>query len=261
MKRVLTIAGSDCSGGAGIEADLKTFSAFKVFGTVAITAVVAENTTGVQGIYSVPPHFVAMQIESVLLDIGTDAVKIGMLFDSETIDAVAIKLRQFNPPRIVCDPVMMAKNGDELLKKEAQKDLVEKIFPLCELVTPNISEAEAISGIKIDCESNLFKAIYRIFSYGSKNVLIKGGHFGKEAIDYFFDGKEITEIFGKRIDTRNTHGTGCTYSSAIAAFLALENQTLEAVQKAKTYIQKAIESAPPLGKGFGPLNHFVETEK
>ncbi|MCX7831068.1 MAG: PfkB family carbohydrate kinase, partial [Acidobacteria bacterium] len=138
-----------------------------------------------------------------------------------------------------------------------RRDLIEKIFPLCEIVTPNISEAEAITGIKIDCEADLFNALYKIFSFGSKNVLIKGGHFGKDAIDYFFDGKEITEIFGKRIDTKSTHGTGCTYSSAIAALLALGDPALQAVQKAKRYIQKAIETAPELGKGFGPLNHFV----
>lgn len=258
MKRVLTIAGSDCSGGAGIQADLKTFTAFKVFGTSAITAVVAENTVGVQGIFPVPPDFVGIQIESVLTDIGTDAVKIGMLFDSETIEAVYGKLRKFNPPHIVIDPVMIAKNGDELLKKEARKILVEKLFPLSEIVTPNINEAEAISGLKIDCEKNLFNALHKISAMGPKNVLIKGGHYGKEAVDFFFDGKEITEIFGKRIETKNTHGTGCTYSSAIASLLALGNNPLESVELAKKYIQKAIETAPNLGRGYGPVNHFAK---
>jgi hydroxymethylpyrimidine/phosphomethylpyrimidine kinase len=258
MKRVITIAGSDCSGGAGIQADLKTFSAFKVFGTSVITAVVAENTVGVQGIFPVSPEFVGIQIESVLTDIGTDAVKLGMLFDSDVVEVVSAKLKRFNPPHIVIDPVMIAKNGDELLKKEARKTLIEKLFPLCEILTPNINEAEAISGLKIDCEKNLFAALYKISEMGPQNVLIKGGHYGKEAIDFFFDGKEITEIFGKRIKTKNTHGTGCTYSSAIAALLALGNTPLIAVEKAKNFIQKAIETAPNLGKGYGPLNHFAE---
>lgn len=258
MKRVLTIAGSDCSGGAGIQADLKTFSAFKVFGTSVITAVVAENTVGVQGILPVAPEFVGIQIESVLTDIGTDAVKIGMLFDSKTIEVVSEKLRKFNPPHLVIDPIMVAKNGEELLQKQAKKTIIELLFPLCQILTPNIHEAEVISGLKIDSEKNLFEALYKIYSLGPKNVLIKGGHYGKDAVDFFFDGTEITEIFGKRIETKNTHGTGCTYSSAIAALLALGNAPIQAVQKAKTYIQKAIETAPNFGKGFGPLNHFVK---
>lgn len=258
MKRVLTIAGSDCSGGAGIEADLKTFSAFKVFGTAVITAIVAENTVGVQGVFPISPDFVAQQIDSVLSDIGTDGVKLGMLFDSAIIDVVEKKLSQYKSSFVVVDPVMVAKNGDELLKKEAKKVLIEKILPICDIITPNINEAEEISGFKIDSEKNLFNALYKIYSLGPKNVLIKGGHYGKEAVDFFFDGKEITEIYGKRVETKNTHGTGCTYSSAITALLVLGNDPLKAVQKAKKYIQKAIENAPNLGKGFGPLNHFVE---
>lgn len=257
MKRVLTIAGSDCSGGAGIEADLKTFCAFRVFGTAVITAVVAENTVGVQGIFPVSADFVALQIESVLSDIGTDAVKIGMLSDSSTIASVLRKINKFKPPNIVLDPVMSAKDGNVLLRKEAIKDIVQKLFPLCQIVTPNIKEAEAICNFKIENDNELYKAINYIYSLGPKNVLIKGGHYGKDAIDYFFDGKEVFEIFGRRVKTKNTHGTGCTYSSAIAALLALDFSPLEATRKAKSFIQKAIENAPGLGNGNGPLNHFV----
>ncbi len=257
MKRVLTIAGSDCSGGAGIEADLKTFCSFRVFGTAVITAVVAENTVGVQGVFPVPADFVSLQIESVLSDIGTDAVKIGMLWNRETIESVVKQLKRFNPPNIVLDPVMNAKNGDELLKKEAIKDIIQNLFPLCQIVTPNISEAEAICNLKIESKKELYKSLRHIHSLGPKNVLIKGGHYGEDATDYFFDGKEVFEIFGKRVKTKNTHGTGCTYSSAITSLLALDSTPLEAVRKAKEYIQNAIATAPNLGKGYGPLNHFV----
>jgi hydroxymethylpyrimidine/phosphomethylpyrimidine kinase len=258
MKKVLTIAGSDCSGGAGIEADLKTFCHFKVYGSAVITAVVAENTVGVQGIFSIEADFVGLQIDSVMTDIGADAIKIGMLFESKIIRVVAEKLKFYNAKNVVLDPVMIAKNGDELLKKEAKKDLIEKLLPLASIVTPNINEAEAISNIKIEKEEDIFNALYKIKSFGCPNVLIKGGHFGKEAIDFFFDGNEITEVYGKRIETKNTHGTGCTYSSAIASLIASGNKPLESIKKAKEYIQKAIETAPKIGKGFGPLNHFAE---
>jgi hydroxymethylpyrimidine/phosphomethylpyrimidine kinase len=261
IKRALTIAGSDASGGAGIEADLKTFQAFDVYGSAAITAVVAENTTGVQGIFPIPPDFIGLQIESVLDDIGADAIKLGMLFDENIIEVVAQKLNKYKAVNIVVDPVMRAKNGDALLKEEAQEALIKLIFPLSTAVTPNIHEAEAIAGGKIENDSDLSNALKEIKAKGPKNVIIKGGHYGEDAVDYFYDGKDITPIPGKRIKTNSTHGTGCTFSSALTALIARGFSPLEAAKKAKLFIEKAIETAPKVGKGFGPVNHNLDTEE
>lgn len=261
IKRALTIAGSDASGGAGIEADLKTFHAFGVYGAAVITAVVAENTTGVQGIFAIPPDFVGLQIESVLDDIGADAVKLGMLFDEEIIAAVAEKLNKYSLGNVIVDPVMMAKNGDPLLKLEARDALVKYIFPLSTVVTPNLSEAEAIAGGKIETEADLFEALKTIHAKGPRFVIIKGGHYGDDATDYFYDGKSVTGIKGKRIETTSTHGTGCTFSSALTALVARGSSPREAAEGAKRFIQKAIETAPNVGKGFGPVNHNIDTRE
>jgi hydroxymethylpyrimidine/phosphomethylpyrimidine kinase len=261
IKRAMTIAGSDASGGAGIEADLKTFHAFKVYGAAVITAVVAENTTGVQGIFPIPPDFIGLQIESVLDDIGADAVKLGMLFDENIITVVGDRLRKYNPGKVVVDPVMRAKNGDALLKDEAREALIKLIFPLSTVVTPNIHEAEAIIGGKIESDSDLRNALKEIKGKGPENVIIKGGHYGEDAVDYFYDGKDVTAIPGKRINTNSTHGTGCTFSSALTALMARDFSALDAAKRAKRFIEKAIETAPAIGKGFGPVNHNLDTEE
>lgn len=260
IKRVLTMAGSDASGGAGIEADLKTFCAFQVYGAAVITAVVAENTTGVQGIFSVPADFVSLQIKSVLDDIGADAIKIGMLFDAKIIEAVSETVGKYVPSNLVVDPVMLAKNGDPLLKKDARETLIKLIFPIASVVTPNLDEAEAICGGEIRNDEDIKNALKEIRSKGPAYVIIKGGHYGKEAVDFFYDGIEVTPIRGKRIESRNTHGTGCTFSSAIAALLARGFSPLEAARRAKLFIARAMENAPGLGKGFGPLNHYVDAK-
>ena len=259
VRKALTIAGSDASGGAGIEADIKTFQAFGVYGAAVITAVVAENTTGVQGIFPIPPEFVSLQIRSVLDDIGADAVKLGMLFDEGIIGAVAGELRKYRPSNIVVDPVMMAKNGDPLLKPEARDALVEQIFPLADVVTPNLNEAEALSGGRIETDTDLEEALRTIRSKGPGSVIIKGGHYGEDAVDYFYDGEVVVPIPGKRIRTTSTHGTGCTFSSALAALMARGLSAKDAAAGAKKFIEKAIETAPALGKGFGPLNHDTDT--
>ncbi len=259
MRKALTIAGSDASGGAGIEADLKTFHAFGVYGAAVITAVVAENTTGVQGIFPIPPEFVGLQIESVLDDIGADAVKLGMLFDEGIIEVVASCLKKYRLHGIVVDPVMMAKNGDPLLKPEARDALVDLIFPLAAVVTPNLSEAEAIAGGRIETDDDLREALRAIRSKGPGSVVIKGGHYGADAVDYFYDGETITPIPGRRIETTSTHGTGCTFSSALAALMARGLPALDAAKGAKRFIEKAIETAPSVGKGFGPVNHNLDT--
>jgi len=259
VKRALTIAGSDASGGAGIEADIKTFHAFGVYGAAAITALVAENTTGVQGIFAIPADFVGKQIESVMDDVGADAVKLGMLFDEDIIENVAAKLKKYSPPVIIVDPVMMAKNGDPLLKPEARKSLVKKIFPLASVVTPNLNEAEEITGFEIAGDAELGRALKAILSMGPGAVIIKGGHYGKDATDFFYDGSEVLALNGKRIETKSTHGTGCTFSAALAALMSRGFTARAAARKAKLFMEKAIETAPAVGKGFGPVNHNIDT--
>lgn len=259
MKRALTIAGSDASGGAGIEADIKTFHAFGVYGAAVITAVVAENTTGVQGIHPIPPDFVGLQIESVMDDIGADAVKLGMLFDEGIIEAVAGKLKKYGASNVIVDPVMMAKNGDPLLRPEARDSLVASIFPVSTVVTPNLHEAEAIVGAEISDDRDLVEALKSIRAKGPKFVIIKGGHYGREATDYFYDGEKVTAFPGRRLETRNTHGTGCTFSSALTALIARGFSPADAAGGAKKFIEKAIETAPGLGRGSGPVNHGVDT--
>jgi hydroxymethylpyrimidine/phosphomethylpyrimidine kinase len=261
VKRALTIAGSDSGGGAGIQADLKTFAARGVFGMSALTAITAQNTVGVQGVYELPPEFVALQIDSVVSDIGADAVKTGMIANSAIIAVVANKILEYSLPHVVVDPVMVAKGGDLLLKPEAKRTLSEQLIPLAEVVTPNAHEAEALSGQSIESLADMQRAAEAIHRLGPRNVVVKGGHvmaFPGESVDVLFDGVHFTLLRAERIESPNTHGTGCTFASALAAELAKGSSVQEAAEAAKLYVTKAIRGAADwrLGKGHGPLNHF-----
>ncbi len=259
MKRVLSIAGSDSGGGAGIQADLKTFCAFGVYGMTAITAVTAQNTQRVEAIQELPPQMVAAQVRCLVEDIGVDAVKTGMLSNSEIIEAVASELARSGIEKIVVDPVMVAKSGARLLREEAIGSLVKKLLPLALLVTPNIPEALILAEMeKIESFADMQEAARRIYQRGVQAVLVKGGHLPGECTrDLLFDGKEFYSFEGRRIDTKNTHGTGCTYSAAICALLALGYDLSEAVKEAKKYMELVISHSLPLGKGFGPTNHLA----
>ena len=255
--RALTIAGSDSGGGAGIEADLKTFTALGVFGMASITSVTAQNTVGVTGVHDLPPEFVAAQIDAVAGDIGVDAAKTGMLSNAGIIEAVADSIARHGIGKLVVDPVMAAKSGDRLLEEAAQEALVRRILPLAYVVTPNLPEAEALAGIPVRRVDEMQEAARRIADLGPSTVLVKGGHLESgEAVDVLFDGGSFREFVAQRIDTKNTHGTGCTYSAAIAAFLAKGCEVGEAVDAAKRYLTEAIRHSFDLGQGHGPLNHF-----
>lgn len=258
MKKVLTIAGSDCSGGAGIQADLKTFAAHGVYGMSVIVSVVAENTARVIDVQDVAPGMIEKQIDAVFEDIGTDAVKVGMLSRSACMEAVARKLREYKPQNVVIDPVMVAKNGCPLMQPDSMDTLIREILPLADLLTPNIPEAEGISGMTIRSAADMECAARRIAGLGARNVLVKGGHAAGDALDILFDGERFTRFSAERIHTKNTHGTGCTYSSAIAANLAWGFDLEEAVKKAKAYVTTSIRHALPIGKGCGPTHHFYE---
>lgn len=256
MKKVLTIAGSDSSGGAGIQADIKTFSAHLVYGMSVITSVTAQNTKGVLAAFDLPKEFIEMQIRAIYEDIDVDAVKIGMLSSSEIIKTVAKALTYYNAKNIVLDPVMVSKSGFKLLKDEAISTLVEDLIPLCTIITPNIDEASLMAGIKIKNIEDMEKACNKIYKLGAENVLIKGGHLDGEPIDVLYDGKDFTYFKGKRLISKNTHGTGCTLSSAIACNLALSYSIVDAVKRSKEYIQGAIENSFSIGYGVGPIDHF-----
>ncbi len=257
VPRVLTIAGSDSGGGAGIQADLKTYLAHRVFGMSAITSVTAQNTQGVLGIHDLPADFVALQIRAVLEDLGTRVIKTGMLSNAEIIRAVAQTLREYRVPYVVVDPVMRAKGGDPLLRPEAQEALIQEILPLATVVTPNLPEAEALTGLRIHSLEDMKEAARRIHQRGPRFVLVKGGHLASSdrAVDLLYDGQQFHRYEADRILTRNTHGTGCTFASAIAANLALGYDLYEAVDRAKAYVTGAIRHALPLGQGHGPLDH------
>jgi hydroxymethylpyrimidine/phosphomethylpyrimidine kinase len=257
MKRVLTIAGSDSGGGAGIQADLKAITLLGGYGMSALTALTAQNTVGVQAIHEVPSGFVEAQIDSVLSDIGADAIKTGMLANAQIIEAVARKIRQYGVKKVVVDPVMVAKSGDALLRKDAREVLIKKLIPLSLVVTPNLPEASVLAGFKVATIEEMKKAARRIFELGAKHVVVKGGHLKGSAIDLLYDGKRYVEIEGKRVVTQNTHGTGCTFSSAIATLLARGESVQSAVRKAKTFITMAIQSGLSMGKGVGPTNPFA----
>ena len=258
--RALTIAGSDSGGGAGIQADLKTFAAFGVYGASAVTAITAQNTLGVQAIHEVPAEVVAAQIDAVLSDIGADAVKTGMLSSTAIIAAVADRLRAYGVTRLVVDPVMVAKSGDRLLRDDAVAALRELLLPLAEVVTPNASEAGVLAGMEVVDGDSAREAARRIHALGPRYVIVKGGHLGGPTSDDLgFDGERFEVLSGRRIATRHTHGTGCTFSAAIAAELARGLSPLDAARAAKAYVQGAIEHAEPIGAGHGPLNHLWRT--
>jgi hydroxymethylpyrimidine/phosphomethylpyrimidine kinase len=258
IKKVLTIAGSDCSGGAGIQADLKTFSAHGVFGMSVIVSVVAENTSRVIDIQDITPEMIEKQIDAVFEDIEVDAVKVGMLSTPECMRAVAGKLRQYKPEHVVIDPVMYAKNGCPLMDPSAVDALIETILPLADVLTPNIPEAERITGVEIRSVTDMEAAARKIHDMGSKTVVVKGGHAIGNALDVLFDGKQMYHFETERIATKNTHGTGCTFSSAIASQLALGMDICKAVEKAKVYVTTAITHSLAIGKGCGPTHHFYE---
>lgn len=258
MKKVLSIAGSDCSGGAGIQADLKTFSAHGVFGMSVIVSVVAENTSRVIDIQNVTTDMIEKQIDAVFEDIEVDAVKIGMLSTPECMKAVAAKVKQYQPENVVIDPVMYAKNGCPLMEPTAVSTLIETIIPLADVLTPNIPEAEKIADMQISTVSDMETAARKIHSMGCKSVVVKGGHHIGNAVDVLFDGRNFYHFETAHIDTKNTHGTGCTFSSAIASQLAKGKSVPDAVKAAKTYVTMAIEHSLAIGKGCGPTHHFYE---
>lgn len=258
VARALTIAGSDSGGGAGIQADLKTFQELGAYGMSAITAVTVQNTLGVQGVYPLSAEAVVQQIHAVGEDIGVDAVKTGMLFSKEIILAVAEAIRAFGWTKLVVDPVMIAKGGSVLLQEEAIRALTLDLLPLTAVVTPNIPEAEKLTGMIIHNRFDRQEAAKRLADFGAQYVIIKGGHdSGAEAIDLLFDGRYFTELAGKRVATPHTHGTGCTFSAALAAGLAQGMQVEEAMQLAKAFIQAAIEYGIAIGNGHGPTNHWA----
>lgn len=260
IKKALTIAGSDSGGGAGIQADLKTFTAFGVYGMSVIASVTAQNTVKVTGIHNMPADFVALQFDTVYKDIGVDGVKTGMLSNSEIVRTIAQKLKENSIEHVIVDPVMIAKGGSPLLLEEAVASVKEYLLPQATLVTPNIPEAEVLSNMKIGSPKEMKKAAEIIFQLGHCAVLIKGGHSQGDAEDILFDGESYFEFTAPRIETKNTHGTGCTISSAILSNLILGKSLVESVEVSKKFITKAIVASFDLGHGHGPLNHFVRVD-
>ena len=254
IPRVLIIAGSDSSGGAGIQADLKTVSALGAFGMTAITALTAQNTTGVTGVAEIDPRFVVEQIEACVSDIGCDAVKTGMIASTGIIEAVAAVIAARKLAPLVVDPVMIAKSGAPLLKADAIDVLKRKLLPLATVVTPILHEAGALTGLEIKTLAQMKEAAQAIRELGPGNVVVKGGHLPSVAADVLYDGREFTEFRGERIDTKNTHGTGCIFASAIAASLAKGKTVRESVAVAKEFITAAIRASLAIGKGYGPAN-------
>ncbi len=257
MNKVLTIAGSDSSGGAGIQADIKTVLSLGGYAMSVITALTAQNTLGVQGIRIVDPEFIAQQIEAVLGDIGADCVKTGMLGNAETVVTVSRKLQEYQIEKLVVDPVMISKSGAVLLDENARGAMVEHLFPQCYLLTPNIPEAEAFVGRAIRDVSDMKKAARKIRKMGPRFVLVKGGHLTNSPIDVLHDGNQDFEFETQRVRTRHTHGTGCTLSAAIATFLARGLTLMECIDKARRYLYRALRFSMGIGHGVGPLNHFA----
>jgi hydroxymethylpyrimidine/phosphomethylpyrimidine kinase len=261
--KVLTIAGSDSGGGAGIQADLKTFSAIGCYGMSAITALTAQNTRGVSGIHAVPPDFAVQQIDAVFSDMGADAVKIGMLYSAELIEAVSEALKKHDARKIVLDPVMVAQSGDKLLQDDAIEAIKTHLMPLADVVTPNIPEASVLCGRQLKQWSDIESAAETLARHGSRSILIKGGHGDQnESTDLLFLAREnrFVSLTADRIQTRNNHGTGCTLSSAIAAYRARGRDIEAAVQKAKSFMNRAIAAGAGynLGHGHGPVHHFFQ---
>ncbi len=255
MRTALTIAGSDSSGGAGIQADIKTMTANGVYAMSAVTALTAQNTTGVTGIMEVTPDFLAEQLDCIFTDIFPDAVKTGMVSSSGLICTIADKLKVYDAKNIVIDPVMVATSGARLISEEAVETLKRELLPLATVITPNIPEAEVLSGLTVRSAEDMVTAAVKIHEDYGIAVLLKGGHNLNDANDLLFDGKEAVWFNGKRIDNPNTHGTGCTLSSAIASGLAKGYDLQTAVKAAKNYISGALAAGLDLGKGSGPMNH------
>lgn len=256
MFKALSIAGSDSGAGAGIQADLKTFSALGVYGTTVITAVTAQNTLGVSAVQAMDPKMVGAQIDAVLSDIGADAVKVGMLPNEDVITVVADKLREYKCRNIVLDPLLYSTGGFPLSCSSSLDGLIEKIFPLTDILTPNLSETERLTCISADSVGEMKRAARALHSLGPQNVLVKGGHLEGPPVDVFFDGENYLVLEGERIETPHNHGTGCTLSSAIAAYLAKGLSPAEAVRRAKEFVTQAIRHAFSIGQGKGPLHHF-----
>ncbi len=258
VPRAMTIAGSDSGGGAGVQADLKTFAALGVYGTSVLTAITAQNTVAVIAVHEVPTDIIAAQIAAVMDDIGADAVKTGMLSSRAIVELVAAELKRRRVRQLVVDPVMVSKSGDSLLRQEAVEALRSRLVPLAAVVTPNIPEAEVLTGLKIASDADVRRAAERIIGLGARAVVVKGGHREGPATDLFYDGARFQEFGAERILTTNTHGTGCTFASAVAAGLARGMSVLEAVALAKVYVTEAIRHSFPIGQGHGPLNHFYK---
>ncbi len=256
MKKVLTIAGSDCSGGAGIQADLKTMTANNCYGMSVITALTAQNTRGVSGILNIDSSFVGMQLDSVFTDIFPDAIKIGMVSQAEIINIISEKLKEYDAKAIVVDPVMVSTSGSKLLSESAMEAIIKKLIPMADVITPNIKEAEVLSEIKIETEEDMIKSAEIISKMLDGAVLIKGGHLKASANDLLYWNNEITWFESRRINSTNTHGTGCTLSSAIACGLAKGQDLKSAISEAKAYITGALNDGLDLGGGSGPLNHM-----
>ncbi len=255
LPRALTIAGSDSGGGAGIQADLKTFTVFGVFGMSAVTALTAQNTRGIQGIHAVPASFVRQQVDSVLADIGADAVKTGMLVNAEIVRAVAAVLRDYAVSNLVVDPVIAAGTGTGLLDPEAEQTLLRELLPLATLVTPNLAEAEALSGIRVGSVTDMHRAADRLLQRGARACLVKGGHLASgAAIDVLHDDRGECEFSAARLPSRHTHGTGCQLSAAITANLAAGRWLRDSVEEAKRFVSTAIAQGLAIGQGIGPAN-------
>jgi hydroxymethylpyrimidine/phosphomethylpyrimidine kinase len=260
LRAALTIAGSDSGGGAGIQADLKTFAALGVYGTSAITAVTAQNTIGVTAVFPLPADLVTAQIEAVASDIAIHATKTGMLATAAIVEAVAAAIEELDLPLVVVDPVMLAKSGDRLLDEDGVRTLCAELLPRATVVTPNIPEAEALTGRRIRSSDDAREAARRIHGMGPSAVIVKGGHAaGDEIIDLLFDGERFAEFRAARVHTRSTHGTGCSFASAVAAYLARGHSLADATERAQSYVVGALRHGLAIGKGHGPLDHFWQT--
>lgn len=256
MHKSLTIAGSDSSGGAGIQADLKTMTVLGVYGMSAITALTAQNTTGVQSIFEVTPKFLEEELDSIFTDIFPDSVKIGMVSNADLIRVISKKLREYNAKNIVVDPVMVSTSGSKLMADGAKGTLLSELFKVADIITPNIPEAEALTGQSIKSKDDMVEAAKKIGEFFESYILLKGGHSADDADDLLYKNSEKIWIKGERIENPNTHGTGCTLSSAIASYLAMGHDVPESVRLAKEFITGAISAKLDLGKGRGPLNHM-----
>lgn len=257
----LTVAGTDPSGGAGIQADLKTFQELKSYGMSVITSVVAQNTTGVQGIHHLPAEMINQQLDSVLSDMPVHALKTGMIANQDMMEVIREKIANKKVP-FVMDPVMVATSGDALIAENARDYLRDQLLPLTTLVTPNIPEAAYLTGEVIESQTDMKQAAEQIVTqYGAGAALVKGGHLEGDAVDFLYDGQQIHTFSSKRIDTNNTHGTGCTYSAAITAYLSQGIPLVDAVKQAKEFVTTAIKGSFKLGSGNGPTNHFAARER